>query len=312
MSAKRPLRGFLQRPASLLISHPSVSHLSIPEQLPPLQEQPGVVQAPGTSLSFLQICWWSRLLFWAQADGPLLLLPPGNGLLLLPIAPAPVFAEVKRKWRDLRDTYVKSRRAEQERQKSGAAASQKRPWRYAGIMSFLAPYVTPRKTTSNFPAQLDQEREGGGGEVNEQEVEEDGGVCEGEVDHRPVSPPPEEGEADRPGVGPGTGSGPGPSVAREQQSPWRERRRRRQAAMSPTSFESRVFAAIDAANAAPAPERDADQLFLDSLHPALQRLSPQQKALTKLKIHQLIYEAEFQCEYFVVNVLLTVLLRLNI
>lgn len=58
--------------------------------------------------------------------------------------------DVKKKWRDLRDAYVRYRREDQSRRVSGAAASQKRPWRYAQIMSFLLPFITPRRTTSNL------------------------------------------------------------------------------------------------------------------------------------------------------------------
>ncbi|XDV11362.1 hypothetical protein PO909_000325 [Leuciscus waleckii] len=42
-------------------------------------------------------------------------------------------------------------------------------------------------------------------------------------------------------------------------------------------------------------EKDPDQAFLDSLLPALKRMSIQKNAATKLKMHQMIYEAEFEC-----------------
>lgn len=73
--------------------------------------------------------------------------------------------ECKEKWRDLRDIYVRERREEKKR-KSGAAATQKRPWRYYHIMSFLIPFVSSRPTSGNM------EEEGGEGRRNEEDSAE--------------------------------------------------------------------------------------------------------------------------------------------
>ncbi|KAK5861550.1 hypothetical protein PBY51_022939 [Eleginops maclovinus] len=141
--------------------------------------------------------------------------------------------EVKKRWRDLRDTYVKHRRAEQERQVSGAAASQKRPFKYAQIMSFLIPYVTPRRTTSNIPdpdpsdpSEESQERERVEGRSEEEEEEV---VVEVEVeveqDEDPhPAPPADEGPG---GATPATPVVQSSPVVRQRGavlSPWRKRR----------------------------------------------------------------------------------------
>uniref|UniRef100_A0A8C1PH71 MADF domain-containing protein n=1 Tax=Cyprinus carpio TaxID=7962 RepID=A0A8C1PH71_CYPCA len=139
----------------------------------------------------------------------------------------PGLEDVKKKWRDLRDAYVRYRREDQSRRVSGAAASQKRPWRYAQIMSFLLPFITERVTDTDHTQES-------------------------------VRPHEIEGTSDLSG----------------------ECRRRR-----------RVVSASPSAKL----EKDPDQAFLDSLLPALKRMSIQKNAATKLKMHQLIYEAEFEC-----------------
>lgn len=68
--------------------------------------------------------------------------------------------DVKKKWRDLRDAFVRYRREDQSRRVSRAAASQKRPWRYAQIMSFLLPFITQRRTTSNLTETERETQEG--------------------------------------------------------------------------------------------------------------------------------------------------------
>ena len=74
------------------------------------------------------------------------------------------------------------------------------------------------------------------------------------------------------------------------------RRRRRLVASSTSTFERRIVDAIESANEVPPrQEKDPDQAFLDSLFPALKRMSVQKNAETKLKMHHLIYEAEFEC-----------------
>uniref|UniRef100_A0A671RTL2 MADF domain-containing protein n=1 Tax=Sinocyclocheilus anshuiensis TaxID=1608454 RepID=A0A671RTL2_9TELE len=73
--------------------------------------------------------------------------------------------ECRKKWRDLRDVYVRERREEKKR-KTGAAATQKHPWRYYHIMSFLLPFVSSRPTSGNM------EEERGEGRRNEEDSAE--------------------------------------------------------------------------------------------------------------------------------------------
>ncbi|MEQ2292996.1 hypothetical protein AMECASPLE_028745 [Ameca splendens] len=64
----------------------------------------------------------------------------------------PIFSEdlCRKKWKGLRDTYLKERRKELEKRRSGAAAGAGKKWRFSAVLSFLDPFVAPRPTTSNM------------------------------------------------------------------------------------------------------------------------------------------------------------------
>ncbi|XP_047235562.1 uncharacterized protein LOC124876659 [Girardinichthys multiradiatus] len=64
----------------------------------------------------------------------------------------PIFSEdvCRRKWKGLRDTYLKERRKELEKRGSGAAAGAGKKWRFSGVLSFLDPFVAPRPIPSNM------------------------------------------------------------------------------------------------------------------------------------------------------------------
>ncbi|CAL8235460.1 unnamed protein product [Arctogadus glacialis] len=59
--------------------------------------------------------------------------------------------DCKKRWRDLRDRYVRERRDASGTTASGSAASNRRPWCHAGLMAFIDPFVASRMTTSNMP-----------------------------------------------------------------------------------------------------------------------------------------------------------------
>ncbi|MEQ2277553.1 hypothetical protein XENORESO_004345 [Xenotaenia resolanae] len=56
----------------------------------------------------------------------------------------------RKKWKGLRDTYLRERRKELETRRSGAAAGPGKKWRFSAVLSFLDPFVTLRPTTSNM------------------------------------------------------------------------------------------------------------------------------------------------------------------
>ncbi|KAK9976653.1 hypothetical protein ABG768_021858 [Culter alburnus] len=55
----------------------------------------------------------------------------------------------RKKWKSLRDTYLKEKRKEMEK-RSGSAAGSVKKWKYSEILGFLEPFVTPWETTSNM------------------------------------------------------------------------------------------------------------------------------------------------------------------
>ncbi|KAK7151660.1 hypothetical protein R3I94_008109 [Phoxinus phoxinus] len=63
--------------------------------------------------------------------------------------------ECKKRWKNLRDRFIKERKAMREK-KSGAGAEQKTTWRYFSIMSFLEPHVKERATSSNMTQSLEE------------------------------------------------------------------------------------------------------------------------------------------------------------
>ena len=58
----------------------------------------------------------------------------------------------------MRDTYVKERKREKEEKRSGSAAGTNKKWRYSAVLSFIDPFVTPRKTTSNMVSWVEEDR----------------------------------------------------------------------------------------------------------------------------------------------------------
>ena len=62
----------------------------------------------------------------------------------------------RRKWKGLRDTYIKERR--KEAGSSGSAAGSGKRWKYSAVLSFLDPFVTPRETSGNMGRGVEEER----------------------------------------------------------------------------------------------------------------------------------------------------------
>ncbi|KAM3595414.1 uncharacterized protein V6R79_023146 [Siganus canaliculatus] len=56
----------------------------------------------------------------------------------------------RKRWKGLRDTYLKERRKKAEESRSGSAAGTGRGWKHSAVVSFLDPFVSPRETSSNM------------------------------------------------------------------------------------------------------------------------------------------------------------------
>ncbi|CAL8300676.1 unnamed protein product [Arctogadus glacialis] len=66
-----------------------------------------------------------------------------------------------RRWKSLRDRYMREK-------KSGSAAGTVKRWKFAGVLSFLDPFVTPRETSSNLPRGAEEVEEDGAPETSQQ------------------------------------------------------------------------------------------------------------------------------------------------
>ncbi|CAL8361836.1 unnamed protein product [Arctogadus glacialis] len=214
--------------------------------------------------------------------------------------------DCKKRWRDLRDRYVRERREASETTASGSAASNRRPWCHAGLMAFIDPFVASRMTTSNMPESCEN---GVDESVNESEIES---VHESELeaflaatnssmeDFVNVSVTEsvmnESVANERVNVQVNAGRAAGAAVA-----PGRKRRAGRAEAPN-SAFERNLMLALertDGPSLTTIPVVDEDRHFLLSLLPSLQRLELSKKALLKLQIHRLMYEAEFQWTEYV-------------
>ncbi|CAL8285278.1 unnamed protein product [Boreogadus saida] len=78
----------------------------------------------------------------------------------------------RRKWKSLRDRYMRHKKSEKEGKKSGSAAGTVKRWKFAVVLSFLDPFVTPRETSSNLPR--------GAEETTERDEEEESQGTRGE------------------------------------------------------------------------------------------------------------------------------------
>ncbi len=151
--------------------------------------------------------------------------------------------DCRRRWKSLRDMFIKDKRAEQRRRASGTSH---RSWKYSWQMSFLTPFIQSRSVATDEPEEDRDE------EDKEEERTAAFGVQDFEADH-------------------GMLDGSSHYSASGSQGSGRKRKWQMEAN-----------------------EDLEDEMFLFSLLPYLRRLPYAKKSAVKLKIHQLLYEAEFK------------------
>ena len=206
---------------------------------------------------------------------------------------------------------MRERREASETTACGSAASNRRPWCHAGLMAFIDPFVASRMTTSNMPESCEN---GVDESVNELEsvhesereaflaatnssmedfvnVSVTENVMNETVANESVANESVANESvvnERVNVQVNAGRAAGAAVA-----PGRKRRAGRAEAPMP-AFERNLMLALER-TAGPSlptiPVVDEDHHFLLSLLPSLRRLELSKKALLKLQIHRLMYEA---------------------
>uniref|UniRef100_A0A4W6CPV2 BESS domain-containing protein n=1 Tax=Lates calcarifer TaxID=8187 RepID=A0A4W6CPV2_LATCA len=138
----------------------------------------------------------------------------------------------KRKWKNMRDRYLKEVRMEIKSKKQGEIVQSR--WKYRQLMNFIAPFTGSRSGVADICGSNDDDHDNPDNESDS------------------LSSP------------------------SSQRTP------------SPTKWLVK-----DNGTSFPTRPRDEDELFLLSFVPALKRLAPQKRCETKIKIQQIMYEAEF-------------------
>ncbi|XP_058474099.1 uncharacterized protein LOC131446711 isoform X1 [Solea solea] len=214
--------------------------------------------------------------------------------------------ECKRKWKNMRDRYLKEVRMEIKSKKQGEIVPSR--WKYRQLMNFIAPFAGSRCGMLDLCGNDDDDHD---------HHDNESGSVEGESTSPETAKVPQsimKGPVCQPDLKPQVSFvSQVPSMSQESQmvqfaamaklpsSPTisktgRKRRLVQDSLSSPPSQNSQSptkWLVKDNGTAFPTRPRDEDELFLLSFVPALKRLAPQKRCETKIKIQQIMYEAEF-------------------
>ncbi|XP_051969046.1 uncharacterized protein si:ch211-207i20.3 isoform X1 [Xyrauchen texanus] len=165
--------------------------------------------------------------------------------------------EVKAKWKNLRDTYTRKKRMEQDMMRSGRAVKKKKQWKYMGVMDFLDPSTEHKSVILNSAPS----------KIEDDEPDEDSGA-------EPAT----------------TSTGTSTTSPGLVQTGAVKRKR-----SETLELLERYLAAKDVRDKDREKEHHQDEvdLFLRSLAPALRRLPASKQSLVKLQIQKLLHDAEF-------------------
>ncbi|XP_068609311.1 uncharacterized protein [Brachionichthys hirsutus] len=217
--------------------------------------------------------------------------------------------ECKRKWKNMRDRYLKEVRMEIKGKKQGEPVQSR--WKHRQLMNFIAPYAGSRSGAADVC--------GGNDDDDRYNLDNESGSADGDNASSETVKTPQpvvKAPASQPDLKPQVSFGT-PSATQDAQMSHlaalakmpscpqitpssKTGRKRRPAApesLSPPSSQSAPSGAKwpvkDNGAALPSRQRDEDELFLLSFVPALKRLAPQKRCETKIRIQQVMYEAEF-------------------
>lgn len=216
--------------------------------------------------------------------------------------------ECKRKWKNMRDRYLKEVRLEIKSKKQGELIQSK--WKYRQLMNFIAPFTGSRSGVADICSNNDDDHDNPDNESGSTEAEN---VSETVKTPQSMVKVPVSQSDLKPQVAFVTQL---PSVSQDAQmaqlavlakmpsssqiSPSSKTGRKRRLMQESLSLPSSQRAPSptkwlvkDNGTSFPSRPRDEDELFLLSFVPALKRLAPQKRCETKIKIQQIMYEAEF-------------------
>lgn len=217
--------------------------------------------------------------------------------------------ECKRKWKNMRDRYLKEVRMEIKSKKQGEIVPSR--WKYRQLMNFIAPFTGSRSGVADICGNNDDDHDN---------PDNESGSAEGETTSSeavktpqstikvPVSQPDLKPQvafvSQLPSVSQDTQMAQLAVMAKVSSSPQttsnsktgRKRRLIQEPVSLPPSQRTpspTKWLVKDNGTSLPTRPRDEDELFLLSFVPALKRLAPQKRCETKIKIQQIMYEAEF-------------------
>ncbi|KAM3874290.1 uncharacterized protein ACN63O_001249 [Diretmus argenteus] len=211
--------------------------------------------------------------------------------------------DCRKKWKNLRDRYLKEVRLEIKKSKQQGEMVPSR-WKYRQLLNFIAPFTGSR---TGMTENDDEDHDNPDNESSNAEGETTSSEA-AKVTKSPASQdtktqvafvsqlPPISQDSQTAQLALLTkmpsGSQTTPGI-----KPGRKQRTAREMLSSPCSRTTAVpmkRPAEDSGSSCPSrPPRDEDELFLLSFVPALKRLAPQKRCETKIRIQQIMYEAEF-------------------
>ncbi|XP_071766471.1 uncharacterized protein LOC139920370 isoform X1 [Centroberyx gerrardi] len=207
--------------------------------------------------------------------------------------------ECKRKWKNLRDRYLKEVRMEIKSKQQGEMVPSR--WKYRQLLNFIAPFTGSRNgTAENGNNDEDHENPDNESANTEGDTTSSEAVKKIPADQKTqvafvTQLPPMSQDTQMAQLAVLTKIPPGSQLT-PISKPGRKRRLMRETLSLPCSQSTPIPAkrqAKDNGSSFPSRPRDEDELFLLSFVPALKRLAPQKRCETKIRIQQIMYEAEF-------------------
>uniref|UniRef100_A0A8D2ZHI4 Transcription factor Adf-1-like n=1 Tax=Scophthalmus maximus TaxID=52904 RepID=A0A8D2ZHI4_SCOMX len=179
--------------------------------------------------------------------------------------------ECKRKWKNMRDRYLKEVRMEIKSKKQGEVVQSR--WKYRQLMNFIAPFTGSRSGVAEMC----------GNDDDDDNPDNETGSMEGETTSSEAVKTPQsimKAPVSQPDLK--------PQVAFVTQVP--SMSQDAQMAKLPSSPQITPISKTGRKRRLIQEPRDEDELFLLSFVPALKRLAPQKRCETKIRIQQIMYE----------------------